>query len=98
MLKPKKYEDVLFMFVNMDVALELSGTVIVRHNAMAIDIPLNGKSTYVVTGSAQDGFYDGRNSSVGAPRVYARWTKFGPIFAGRWLEEGVEYLFSFRLP
>jgi hypothetical protein len=96
-MKPRKYDEVLFQFLSMDDRGELRGTILIRDNQMVIDIPQNGVSTFVIVGSNQEGFYEGHNSTKGAPRVHAHWTKFGPIFAGRWVEDRVEYLFSFRL-
>jgi hypothetical protein len=96
-MKPRKYDEVLFQFLSMNDVAELRGTILVRGNQMVIDIPQNGVSTFVIVGSNQEGFYEGHNSTRGAPIVHARWTKLGPIFVGRWVEDGVEYLFSFRL-
>jgi hypothetical protein len=97
-MKPQKYNEVLFQFLSMDDVGELRGTIVVRDNQMVIDVAVNGRPTFVIVGSDQEGFYEGDNSTRGAPRVHARWARFGPVFAGRWVEDGVEYLFSFRLP
>jgi hypothetical protein len=80
-------------------ALTEKGTVIVRDGEMVIDIPVDGKTVYLIIGKSRDHFYEGANSARNeSPRVHAKWINFGPLFGGRWFEDGEEYLFCFRLP
>ena len=69
---------------------------------MVIDIASPGPSErrYLVRGRRVNDFYAGRDEMDEAePRdVVARWSQLGDVWVGWWLEDGVEFLFSFRLP
>ncbi len=93
------YQGVHFDFVNIDEAQEATGSVAVSADGMVLDIPIPGKSPYVVVGKAQDAVF--RGIHLGPPgdvSVQAVWTRLGGIWVGRWIEEGTEYLFRFSLP
>jgi hypothetical protein len=68
---------------------------------MVIDIaaPSRGERAYLVRGRLIKGFFAGQDE-VAEPEplnIVARWAELGDIWVGWWSEEGVEYLFSFRL-
>ena len=71
-------------------------------NEMVIDIPAPspGQRAYLVKGLPSTGFFAGKDE-IAEPtplNIVARWAELGDIWVGWWLEEGVEYLFWFRLP
>lgn len=63
---------------------------------MVLEIP----GQYLVCGKKQDYFFAGTDSLEHEVDVdvKARWALLGDIYVGIWIEDGVEYLFSFRLP
>jgi hypothetical protein len=68
---------------------------------MVIDIPSQPDSDpYLVCGRKVEHFFAGVDSLEHQHRVnvVARWTLLGDVYVGIWIEEGTEYLFSFRVP
>jgi len=69
---------------------------------MVIDIsaPSSQERAYLVKGHLVNNFYAGQDdvTESGPLDIVARWAELGDIWVGWWLEDGVEYLFSFRLP
>lgn len=63
---------------------------------MVIDIP----HRYLVVGEKVKDYFAGVDSLAHEVRVdvKARWALLGDIYVGIWVEDGAEYLFSFRLP
>ena len=65
-----------------------------------IAAPSRGERAYLLRGRPIKGFFAGQDE-VAEPEplnIVARWAELGDIWVGWWSEEGVEYLFSFRLP
>jgi hypothetical protein len=56
--------------------------------------------TFLVHGKKVEHFFAGVDSLKNPipVKVIARWALIGDEYIGRWIEDGVEYLFSFRLP
>jgi len=99
-LKIKRFENIEIQFVNLDRADTETATVLLRDNEMVIDIqnPDDPRPDYVIVGKLIDYYFKGRNSARGeTPKVVAIWTKLGQSYIGEWIEDGVEYLFSFEL-
>src|SRR5262245_46141738 len=95
---PQRYDDVGFDFFYPDGVASQTGSVVVRDTSMVIDIP-EGQPC-LIEGTLADHVFAGRNSrrSEEPLRIQARWTDIGDRFVGVWIEEGIEALFSFRLP
>lgn len=92
-----KYDNVVFQFPDDD----MRGTVLVRDSQMVIEIPeQNGLAPCLVIGKQQGHLFRGTNEirDEDALSISAAWCDFGEVFAGVWIEEGNELLFSFRLP
>jgi len=77
---------------------EATATVLLRDREMVIDI--GAPSRYLVRGKRVGDYFAGANELEGTkpPSVKARWALLGDVCVGIWIEEGVEYLFSFMLP
>jgi hypothetical protein len=79
----------------------MRGTVIVRKGEMVIDIPeQDGLAAALVVGKQVGNIFRGSNDirDEDALAINASWCYFGEAYAGIWIEEGNELLFSFRLP
>lgn len=99
--KIKRFEGVEFQFVNLDEAIAGTGTVLLRGDEMIIDIQdsADNVTVYLIVGKPNKHFYEGANTAGQLmPKVRAKWTNFGRMYIGSWLEEGHDYLFSFELP
>jgi hypothetical protein len=74
-----------------------------QENEMVLSIsrqPSLKPVTFLVYGKKFQHFYAGVDSlrHETPVKVIARWAPIGSEYIGRWIEDGVEYLFSFRLP
>ena len=74
---------------------------LLRQGEMVIDIqdqPSAGP--YLVNGKKVEYFFAGTDSHRREVQVnvVARWALLGDVYVGIWIEEGEEYLFSFRIP
>ncbi len=94
--------DVSIQFLAPDKkALNVQATVIRRQDEMVISIPEQESSgPYLVCGKKVDYFFAGVDSLAHEIKVHvvARWAPLGDVYVGIWVEEGWEYLFSFRVP
>jgi hypothetical protein len=83
-----------------DAPIECIATVRQTDSEMVIDISANQDRPYLVTGHLVRNFFAGRDevSDGRSLDIAARWTELGDVWVGWWSEEGVEYLFTFRLP
>lgn len=96
-----RHEDVTFIFLSMDAVWSPVGGVVCRDDEMVLDLRADGNNPpYVVVGKRVEYFFAGVNTrrDEDATEVVARWALLGDVYAGIWIEEGAEYLFSFRLP
>jgi hypothetical protein len=93
------YDNVSFEFLSAgDEPGTLHGTVIIRDNGMVLEVELPGDRPYVIHGEARDGFFEGVHQGlVGDVPVHAKWTRLDTIWIGTWLEDLIEYLFTFQL-
>ena len=77
------------------------GTVETRaDSSMILDISdERGPRQYLIVGKAIDGHFEGADGAgKRGDEVRARWASVGgDVFAGTWLEDGDQYLFSFDL-
>ncbi len=92
-----RYTNVIFEFP----ADDMQGTVVIRDDAMVIEIPeQNGLAAALVIGNKDGHIYCGQNDlrDEYALSISAKWCNFGEVYAGVWIEEGNELLFKFRLP
>jgi hypothetical protein len=98
-----RYDGVDFNFKGEKEEEDLSGTVIIRKGEMVLDIP-GGYGPYMIIGKLLVGkplesWYQGKNSA--SSRSYeteARWAFVGEgTYAGLWVEDNCDYLFSFHL-
>jgi hypothetical protein len=98
---PKKVERVHFDFVHKGNAFDSRGSAVQRESVMVLDIIAEDNGLpYVLEGKLRDHVYDAVESKPpgGVEPVRARWAQLGDVFVGLWIEEGEEWLFSFRLP
>jgi len=98
---PGEYRNVTFEFYNAETSVEQKGTVVIRADAMVLDIPAqDGIAATLVIGTAHTTHFRGRNSARDrdAIEVDARWADLGDVFAGVWQDENDDLLFKFRLP
>lgn len=100
---PVIYYDIPLIFLTTDDEPYTEYASIKQSDAeMVIDIDSPGPSgrRYLIRGRPVNGFYAGQDE-ITEPKpldVVARWTLLGDVWVGWWREEGVEFLFSFRLP
>ena len=98
---PKRYDDVEFEFINSDSHDSQTGSVLVGDTRMVIDIPEPAEfQPCCIEGQLTGLIFSGRNTlrHENPRQIQARWVDLGDRFVGVWIEEGIEYLFSFRLP
>lgn len=101
---PKLYKHVPIQFLRADGDSE-ERYAQVRHldNEMVLSIsrqPSPQPVTFLVHGKKVEHFFAGIDSLIHdiPVKVIARWAPIGNEYIGRWIEDGEEYLFSFRLP
>jgi hypothetical protein len=96
-MKAVRHEHVDFHFLGKDEDSNLSGTVIIRDCKMVLEIP-GGDGPYLLVGEASQHWFEGQNSAHDRQYdVTASWANVGERYVGIWVEDGWEYLFSFRL-
>lgn len=96
----QRYDDVLFQFLSAGDELGLSrGTVIVRDHEMVLEVECPDDRPYLIRGEPRQGFWAGGHQGLpdDVP-IQAKWTRLDDIFIGTWLEEGIDYVFTFHLP
>ena len=81
---------------------DYSGTVLLRGGKMILDIPLNspeGYGPYLIEGRKVEQHFEGKSTVPGRSKsTEAKWADLGNYrYVGVWIEDGVEYLFSFEL-
>jgi hypothetical protein len=99
--KKARYEGVLFEFYNDDTSLELRGTVVIREDAMVVEIPEQDNiAESLIVGKPRGHYFQGSNSSrdPDALAAVACWADLGEAFAGTWQDDNDDLLFVFRLP
>jgi len=98
----ERYEDIQIQFLSAGgTVIEVKASVLLREDEMVIDIPSQPSSgPNLVRGKKADHFFAGVDSLEHEIQVniVARWSLLGDVYVGIWVEEGVEYLFSFRVP
>jgi hypothetical protein len=94
------YSDVSFTFYATQRPEILTGRVLVRPGEMVLEVdPTPVSDAYLVRGELSEGHFSGWNELGSDPvGVEAAWAGIGQRFVGLWIEEGVEYLFTFTLP
>ena len=97
---PSRYENVSFEFVSAGEKPSLShGTVLVRDDAMVLEVELDGDRPYVIEGRPERHYFRGRHVGLTDDTpTEAKWTEVGGEYLGLWVEDGNDYLFRFRLP
>lgn len=100
MKQNQRYDNVLFDFLSAgDEPSALRGTVIVREQEMFLEVEYPDDRPYSIRGKAQQGFWAGVHEGLSDDAsVQAKWTRLDDIFIGTWLEDGIDYVFTFRLP
>jgi hypothetical protein len=96
-----RYENVDFDFLSAAGPPEtLRGTVVVRDAEMVLEVECPDEPRpYTIPAKATHNVFHGRH--VGLPDdvpVEAKWTQLDDIFIGTWIEHGIDYVFTFRLP
>jgi hypothetical protein len=100
-MKLGRYDNVVFEFHNSGASPEFRGTVVIRKDAMVLEIPKqDGYAESLVVGKPHKHFFRGSNSSRAPDAVSceARWADLGDEFAGIWQDDDYDSLFKFRLP
>jgi len=99
--KMGRYDGVLFEFYNDDTSLELRGTVVIREDAMVVEIPEQDNiAESLIVGKPRGHYFQGSNSSRDPDTLaaVACWADLGEAFAGTWQDDNDDLLFTFRLP
>jgi hypothetical protein len=92
---------VLFRFLSAVARenVDLNGTVIEQDGQMILDIQDdNAASPYRIIGVMRDHYFEGVNSADMGDAVAACWADCGGMYVGRWVEDSVEFLFTFAIP
>jgi len=97
-ISPKKglFESVRFYWFSDDGREALDGTVRIGDGEMVLDIK-GDNGPYLIEGNQREHWFEGMNTLTTGGRVEAHWAWLGEGFAGRWLENGKEYLLWFTL-
>lgn len=94
-----KYENIEIRFFHPDGEEDLIGTVLVRADGDEMVIDTHGDYHYLLRGFLDGHCYQATNADPDAQsQVCATWTRLPDIYVGVWIEDGDEYMFSFRLP
>lgn len=95
----QRHANVEFEFLSAgDKPAILLGTAIVRGDQMVLDVEVEGDRPYSIAGERRDSYYEGVHKGLpGDIPVHAKWTQLDDIWVGTWLEDGIDYLFTFRL-
>jgi hypothetical protein len=106
-----RYEHVSFRFLNSNEEPHLIGEVLTRDGNAGPEMVLSitdpeGFRPYLLVGVMRRGktYYVGQDSARdrGNHYVQASWAEIDDAiddaFVGRWIEDGDDYLFSFKLP
>jgi hypothetical protein len=94
---PTQHDAVSFHFLGFKEDTLLLGKVLVRDGGMVLVIP-GGYGPYHIVGKEHKHWYEGTNSDPKrCNEVDAKWTELGGTYVGLWIEEGDEFLFSFKL-
>jgi len=99
-----RYDNIEFRWVNAEEEIQLAGQVRVGEDfpEMVLDIKGTGDGgPYLLVGKQprRKSFFVAENSANGRVNdVRASWAEIGDGYAGRWIEDGYEYLFTFNLP
>jgi hypothetical protein len=101
-----RYDNIEFRWVNSEGEVLLAGQVLLRVGKrgpeMVLDIKGDGDGgPYLLVGKqpGRKSFFVAENSANGRVNdVRASWAEIGDGYAGRWIEDGYEYLFTFELP
>jgi transcriptional regulator with XRE-family HTH domain len=93
------YTNVLFEFLCAGTKpRSLRGIVIIRDREMVLEVQLPGDRPYLIKGVVGDGFFEGDHEGlVDDIPVHAKWNRLDDLWIGTWHEDGIEYLFTFRL-
>jgi len=101
-----RYDNIGFRWANSEGEILLAGQVLLRvgktYPEMVLDIKGAGDGgPYLLVGRQprRKSFFVAENSANGRVNdVRASWAEIGDGYAGRWIEDGYEYLFTFKLP
>ncbi len=99
--KKGRYEGVEFVFYNDTITLPQKGTVLIRDDAMVLEIPeQDGYPHALIVGTPQSHYFRGKNTSRerNALPVDARWADVGNMFVGSWQDDAYDLIFYFQLP
>lgn len=98
--KNTRYDNVQFTFFTHEKenCANLRGTVLVRVNEMILDIQDKQAPTpYLIRGALVKNYYIGTNEFKNPyTDIDAKWAQVGDSYVGIWIEEGTDYLFSFK--
>ena len=101
-----RYDNIEFRWVNSEEETLLAGQVLLRVGKSCPEMVLDIKGAgdggpYLLVGKQprRKSFFVAENSANGRVNdVRASWAEIGDGYAGRWIEDGYEYLFTFNLP
>jgi hypothetical protein len=101
-----RYDNIEFRWVNAEEETLLTGQVLLRVGKSCPEMVLDIKDAgdggpYLLVGKQprRKSFFVAENSANGRVNdVRASWAEIGDGYAGRWIEDGYEYLFTFNLP
>lgn len=66
---------------------------------MVLEVECPGERPYTIPGKSVRNFFHGHHKGMpDDERVEAKWIRLDEIYIGTWLEQGIEYLFTFSLP
>ena len=100
-----RYDGVKFHWFGPDEDTVLTGQVVTRTGSAGAEMVLDiddpaGDGPYLIVGrvSADNTYFAGLNSAPNRQNeVTASWARVDTGFVGRWIEERIEYLFSFAI-
>lgn len=96
-----RYENIQFQFLSAAERPSFPrGTVVIRGAEMVLEVECpDEERPYTIHGKPQRDFFCGQHTGLpGDVPVFAKWTRLDDTFIGTWVEEGIDYLFTFRIP
>ena len=100
-IKPRLFSNVKFeFFSHAEGNNTFIGTVLLRNDEFVIDIQdKNAFCPYLINGKSNNNYFEGINSFVKPSNdVEAKWATVGKCYVGTWLEDGCDYIFTFKIP
>jgi hypothetical protein len=95
----QRHSGVQFEFFSAHGLESQRGAVIIREGEMVLEVECPDDRPYSIRGTVNREYFVGKHQDrPDDVPVEAKWIRLDDIYVGTWIEEGTDYLFTFRLP